>query len=70
MLGWNRHASDLFCKNPSYFYIAQRQLIKYRLWSFVKCRSFLDQLKKLFDLKQKGILSEEEYLAQKAKLLG
>jgi hypothetical protein len=23
MLGWDRHASDLFYKNPSYFYIAQ-----------------------------------------------
>jgi len=32
--------------------------------------SNLDQLEKLFDLKQKGILSEEEFLTQKAKLLG
>lgn len=23
MLGWDRHASDLFYKNPSYFYSAQ-----------------------------------------------
>jgi hypothetical protein len=32
--------------------------------------SNLEQLEKLFDLKQKGILTEEEYAAQKAKLLG
>jgi hypothetical protein len=30
----------------------------------------LAQLEKLFDLKQKGILTEDEFLAQKAKLLG
>jgi hypothetical protein len=30
----------------------------------------LGQLEKLFDLKQKGILTEEEFNAQKAKLLG
>ena len=30
----------------------------------------LAQLEKLFGLKEKGILTEEEYLAQKAKLLG
>ncbi len=30
----------------------------------------LAQLEKLFDLKQKGILTEEEFLSQKAKLLG
>jgi len=27
MLGWDRHASDLFYKNPSYFYIAQGNVI-------------------------------------------
>jgi|GEM_PF-2210483 len=32
--------------------------------------SGIEQLEKLFDLKQKGILTEEEYAAQKAKLLG
>jgi len=30
----------------------------------------LDQLEKLFDLKQKGILTEDEFTVQKAKLLG
>lgn len=30
----------------------------------------LNQLEKIFDLKQKGILTEEEYLTQKAKILG
>lgn len=30
----------------------------------------LNQLEKLFELKQKGILTEDEFLSQKAKLLG